>query len=111
MPAATTDLKNAVFHSVYFSREQRRFRLAAIVLLSLRHAVRGIIFSWPLYFIALVPFLMPIDAGWWIVLFVFPALLVSMVILVKGVKDDYAGSVSGQILKGQELIKILWWGI
>jgi hypothetical protein len=85
--------------------------LLAIVFLSLRHAVRGIIFSWPLYFIALVPFLMPVDAGWWMLLFVFPALLVSLVILIKGVKDDYAESVSGQILKGHELIKILWWGM
>jgi hypothetical protein len=109
MATRSPDLAEAVFKSVYGSKEQRGFRVIAIALLCLRHGVRGIVFSWPLYFIALVPVLIPVEAGWWVVLLVFPALLVSLAILVKGVRDDYAITISGRILKGDELIKILWW--
>jgi hypothetical protein len=105
----TNDLESAVFHAVYNSFEQRRLRLMAIILLGLKHGLRGIVFSWPLYFIALLPFLLPDEAGWWIVLFVFPALAVSGYILLKGVREDYMELIVGQILKANKLINILWW--
>ena len=111
MSSITTDLKDTVHGSVYGSRQQRRFRLYAFMLLCLRHGVRGIVLSWPLYFVALIPLLMPVEPGWWVVLFVFPAALVSVVILVKGVNDDYAVAITGNLLEGKELLKILWWGM
>ena len=109
--AAKQDLASAVFTAVYASREQRLLRVLAVVLLSLRHAVRGIVFSWPLYFVALLPFLLPVESGWWIILFIFPAIIVSLTILVKGVKDDYQEEIAGKLLEGRPLIKILWWGL
>ena len=109
MGTTTNELESAVFRTVYNSFEQRRLRLMAILLLSLKHGLRGIIFSWPLYFIALLPFLLPDEAGWWIVLFVFPALVVSGYILLKGVREDYRELIVGQILRANKLINILWW--
>jgi len=105
----TNDLEAAVFQAVYNSFEQRRLRVTAIILLSIKHGMRGVIFSWPLYFIALVPFLLPSEAGWWVVLFVFPALLVSGSILFRGVREDYALLVAGQLLKADQILRILWW--
>ena len=42
-------LRQAVFRSVYASREQRRRRLFAALLLTGKHTLRGLLFSWPLY--------------------------------------------------------------
>lgn len=107
--ASTADsLESAVFNAVYRSAEQRRLRMLAVVLLSLKHALRGILFSWPLYFIALVPFLIPAEAGWWIVLFVFPALLVSGYILLMGLREEYAECISGKLLQSSGLTELLW---
>jgi len=105
----TNDIETAVFQVVYNSLEQRRLRLVAMLLLSLKHGLRGVVFSWPLYFIALMPFLLPGEIGWWVVIFVFPALLVSGSILFRGVREDYAESVAGQLLKADKILRILWW--
>ena len=109
MPTIHIDLHEQVSGRVYESKRQRMFRVYAFVLLCLRHAVRAIILSWPLYFVALTPFLMPFELAWGTLFFVFPALLVSLVILLKGVSSEYAAVVSGRLLKGREIIKILWW--
>ena len=108
MATAKNDLEAAVFQSVYASGEQRRLRLLAMTLLALKHGVRGVLFSWPLYFLALVPFLIPADTGWWVVLFVFPAVLVSGNILLMGVREEYAELVSGKLLKSSGLSELLW---
>jgi len=109
MKSTNNEIETAVFRVVYDSSEQRSLRLAAILLLGLKHSLRGILFSWPLYFIAMVPFLLPDEAGLWLVLFVFPALIVSGYILLKGVREDYVEYIAGQILKADKLITILWW--
>jgi hypothetical protein len=108
MALVTDDLESAVFRAVYHSSEQRRLRIMAIALLSLKHGLRGMLFSWPLYFIALMPFLIPAEAGWWIILFVFPALLVSGYILLMGVREEYHNLVDGKILPSTGLSRLLW---
>jgi len=108
MVTTAESLESAVFKAVYRSAEQRRLRLLAVVLLSMKHALRGVLFSWPLYFIALVPFLVPAEAGWWMVLFVFPALLVSAYILLMGLREEYAEFISGKLLQSSGLIQLLW---
>ena len=110
MPTISVDLQEGVSGCAYESTKQRVFRVYAFMLLCLRHGARGIILSWPLYFVALIPVLMPIEVGWWALFFVFPAVLVSLVILLKGLSNDYAAVISGKLLKGNEIIKILWWG-
>lgn len=108
MATITSNLESAVFRAVYGSREQRGLRLIALLILSLKHGLRGILFSWPLYFIALVPLLAPVEIGLWVVLFIFPAVLVSGYILFMGVREEYAESIVGKILKVNRLIKVLW---
>lgn len=102
------DIEAAVFKSVYGSREQRQLRLLAMGLLVLKHGLRGFLFSWPLYFIALVPFLVPAETGWWVVLFIFPAVLVSGHILLMGLRDDYSEYITNKLLSSEKLTQILW---
>jgi hypothetical protein len=109
MATTTSKLESAVFKAVYGSREQRSLRLIAMLILSLKHGLRGMLFSWPLYFIALVPLLAPGEIGWSVVLFIFPAVLVSGYILLMGVREEYAQSIAGKILKANRLITVLCW--
>ena len=109
MRCKTPDLAPATFSAEYVSRQQRGFRLIALILLCLRHGLRGVVLAWPLYFTALIPLLTPVQAGWWIILFVFPAALVSLSILISGVWHDYLKMICGQLLNANGLIEILWW--
>ena len=109
MLCKTSDLAPAAFSAEYVSRQQRSFRLIALILLCLRHGLRGVVLAWPLYFTALIPLLIPVQAGWWIILFVFPAALVSLSVLISGVRLDYSNTICGQLLNGNGLLKILWW--
>lgn len=53
------DFERGVFLAVYNSRKQRHHRLAAGTALALKHALRGVLFSWPLYLLALAAFAVP----------------------------------------------------
>lgn len=101
-------LQAAVFRSVYTSVEQRRLRQLAGLILGLKHSLRGILFSWPLYALAIAPFMITNEIVWWMVIFVLPALLVSAYILLKGVREDYSEQVTGKILKPAELKHMIW---
>ena len=102
------DIESAVFNAVYQSTEQRWLRLMAMALLVLKHGLRGILFSWPLYFVALVPFLIPADTGWWVVLFIFPAILVSGNILIIGLREERSEYVANKLLSLEKLQEMLW---
>ena len=108
MVTVKNDPEAAVFKSVYESSEQRRLRLLALLMLGCKHGIRGVILSWPLYFLALLPFLIPVENGWWVLLFVFPALLVSGNILLMGVLEEYTELVRGKLIKSSGLAELFW---
>ena len=95
------DFERGVFLAVYDSKKQRFYRLLFIVVLCLKHILRGLLFSWPLYLLALTPTFMPADF-WWMVMFVFPALYVSSLILKRGIREDYEKFVKGYVLSFQQ---------
>lgn len=102
------DLESAVFLAVYQSRQQRLARLLATALLSIKHAIRGILFSWPLYLLALLPLALEDLAGWWVVVFLLPAVIISGYILGKGIREDYSEKIAGSILKRQHFRNLFW---
>jgi len=53
------ELAQAVFRSVYNSHGQRQRRWLAALLLAAKHTLRGLLFSWPLYLMALGGFYAP----------------------------------------------------
>ena len=93
------EFERGVFLSVYNSRPQRMRRLIARVILGLKHGLRGTLFSWPLYLLPLAawsfkPAYLPL-----ILLLLIPGVYISLVILVRGVREDYANYVEGFILR------------
>ena len=101
---------DSYFDDAYCSLRQRHYRLLAIVLLGLRHAMRAIVIAWPFYLLAIVPVVMPVTFGWWVVFFLAPAVAVLIASLYRGVTRDYRALISGRLLQGSKLHKLLWWG-
>jgi len=102
------DIQAAVFRAVYQSRRQRLARAAAFSILLIKHALRGMLFSWPLYLLALVPLAIENASAWWVGLFLVPAVLVSGYILDMGVREDYSDKIKGTIISRQQLRQLLW---
>lgn len=104
------DFERGVFLAVYNSRKQRYHRLAAGVALALKHAMRGVLFSWPLYLLALAVFAVPGSFTLVFILLLMPAVYVSWVILSRGVKEDYEKLVDGYILRSGYLGRMMFHG-
>ena len=96
---------------IYLSRLQRHYRLIALIFLCLRHAVRAIAMLWPFCLFALIPLVIPVAFDWWAAFFIAPTIGVFLFSVYQGVKRDYALSIAGHLLKGDELYKLLWWGL
>jgi hypothetical protein len=93
------ELERGVFLSVYNSPKQRMRRAIAHVILGVKHSLRGILFSWPLYLLPLAawsfkPAFLPL-----ILLLLILGVYISWAILVRGVREDYANHVEGFIMR------------
>lgn len=104
------DFERGVFLVLYDSPKQRLHRLIAAAALTIKHALRGLLFSWPLYLLTLAAYAVPGSSKLLFLLLLIPALYVSWRILSRGVKEDYDNLVSGYILKSGYLARILHGG-
>ncbi len=93
------DFERGVFLSVYNSRGQRMRRAIALVILGLKHGLRGTLFSWPLYLLPLAAWSFMLTFLPLILLLLLPGVYVSGGILLRGVREDYADHVEGFILR------------
>ena len=93
------DIERGVFLSVYNSRPQRMRRYIALLILGLKHGLRGTLFSWPLYLLPLAAWSFKLTFLPLILLLLLPGVYVSGGILVRGVREDYADHVEGFILR------------
>ena len=93
------DFERGVFLALYNSRRQRVHRGLARVILGLKHGLRGILFSWPLYLLPLAAWLLQARYLPLILLLLLPGLWISGVILTRGVHEDYSQLVDGYILR------------
>jgi len=93
------DFERGVFLSVYNSRTQRTRRIIARIILAIKHGLRGTLFSWPLYLLPLAAW--SFKATWWplILLLLLPGVYISVVILLRGVREDYNNHVEGFLLQ------------
>ena len=104
-------LARAVFTSVYNSRAQRGLRFGAGLLLFGKHTLRGLLFSWPVYLLAVAGFY---SAGWLSILLwslAVPGIALSVHILARGIREEYRARVRGQLLAGADLRKLLRGGM
>jgi len=93
-------LAAAVFQTVYTSREQRLRRFAAGTSLVVKHALRGMLFSWPLYLLLVAGLLTPWPDSAWMLGIALPGLAVSLYILARGAREDFCRGVYGRLLRG-----------
>ena len=93
------EFERGVFLVLYDSPKQKIRRIVAIATLVVKHALRGIIFSWPLYMLTLAAYAVPGSSKLLFILLLIPGIYVSWVILSRGVKEDYDNLVDGYILK------------
>jgi len=93
------DFERGVFLALYNSRGQRVHRGVARTLLGLKHGLRGVLFSWPLYLLPLAAWLLQARYLPLILLLLLPGVYLSGVILTRGVHEDYARLVDGYILR------------
>lgn len=105
-----SEFERGVFLAVYNSRKQRYHRLAAATMLALKHVVRGVLFSWPLYMLALTAYMVPGSFMLVFILLLIPAVYVSWLILSRGVKEDYEKLVDGYILRSGYPGRLLFHG-
>jgi hypothetical protein len=94
-----SEFEQAVFRAAYDSALQRRRRSAAFFLLLLKHSARGLFFSWPVYVLVLAVAFGDSFYSLAYLLLLIPALVLSVHILVRGVRDDYRVKVHGLLLK------------
>ena len=93
------DFERGVFLALYHSHKQKRYRIIAGVVLVIKHVLRGLLFSWPLYLLALAAYMVPGLSALMAVLLLLPALYVSWIILSRGVREDYYELVEGYLLR------------
>jgi len=99
-------LKQAVFRSVYNSAEQRRRRVYAAMLLTGKHTLRGLLFSWPLYLMVYAGFRTDIPVNLFLWALGIPGIAISIFILARGVREEYRARVNHKILKCADLMRV-----
>lgn len=104
------DFERGVFKVVYDSQQQRRNRVFALLALIIKHVLRGLLFSWPLYLLALAAYSIPDTSIFLVLILLLPAMYVSWVILNRGVREDYENIVQGYLLRSGYLGRIIFHG-
>ncbi|MBT9567865.1 MAG: hypothetical protein IV085_06155 [Thiobacillus sp.] len=94
-----SEFERGVFMSAYASAQQKRRRALAMAVLVVKHALRGLLFSWPAYVLGLAAYHNGVIHAVVYLLLLVPALGLSVVILVRGVRDDYRAHVKGLLLQ------------
>ena len=100
--------ERGVCQAIYASAEQRQRRYAIIAALSLKHGLRGLLFSWPLYLMGLAAFALPGKYSYLLSLFLLPGIYISIAILRGGLKEDYNRYVKNIILRPDALKTIIF---
>jgi hypothetical protein len=93
------DFERGVFLALYNSREQRIHRWLACGILVVKHSLRGLLFSWPLYLLPLAAWALQARYLPLILVLLLPGLLVSGLILRRGIREDCSALVDGHILR------------
>ncbi|NOY67721.1 MAG: hypothetical protein GXP13_10010 [Gammaproteobacteria bacterium] len=99
------ELERAIFLSLYQSTKQRFLRLLGIILMTVKHGVRGLLYVWPLTLLLFVDL-----PGYWqwakLILLILAAAAWTRFIY-SSVKDDYLRFLHNRILEFGKLHHVL----
>lgn len=104
------EFERGVFLVVYNSRKQRYSRVVATAVLVMKHVLRGLLFSWPLYLLALASYSIPEGSVLVVLLLLLPAMYISWGILNKGIREDYEHLVYGYLLRSGYIARMIFHG-
>jgi len=104
------DFERGVFLVVYNSPKQRFHRSMAAVILAIKHILRGLLFSWPLYLLVLAAYSIPGSSILLVLFLLLPAVYVSWKILSRGIVEDYKTMVEGYLLRSGYLGRMIFHG-
>lgn len=104
------DFERGIFSVLYNSPKQRYHRAMATLALIFKHVVRGLLFSWPLYLLALAAWSLPETSMWLVLFLLLPAMYVSWSILNRGIKEDYEELIEGYLLRSGYLGRLIFHG-
>ncbi len=96
----TNEFERGVHWALYRSREQRLRRSLAIILLLLKHGVRGLVYIWPFYIVVAAVMISPTlkeNVPYMVAL--LPGVLAWFYIYLAGARKDYQRLVRGMILR------------
>jgi TctA family transporter len=109
-----TEIKNeferGIFTVLYNSPKQKFNRSVAASVLVLKHILRGLLFSWPLYLLALAAYSIPQGSVWLVLLLLLPAMYISWAILNRGIREDYENLIDGYLLRSGYIGRIIFYG-
>lgn len=108
LDSADSDFEKGYLKALYESKEQRQQRRLLLVLLAVKHVLRGLLFSWPLYLLALAAFAIPGQYSWLLGLTIVPAVWLSARILNSGFNEDRKEYLDSVVLKPGALKRILF---
>jgi len=97
-----------LLQALYDGPRQRLSRFGILTLLSLKHILRGLLFSWPLYLLGFSALLIPGENALWLLLFMIPGIWVSWKILWPGIHGDYQRYVKDVVFRQGALGHILF---
>lgn len=99
------ELERAIFLSLYQSSKQRFFRLLGIILMTVKHGVRGLLYVWPLTLLLFIEL-----PGYWqwakLILLLLAAAAWTRFIF-SSVKDDYQRFLQNRILEMNKIYRVL----
>lgn len=99
------ELERAAFLVQYRSLQQRLLRLAAVLLITARHGVRGLLYVWPLTLLLFID--LPGDWQWLKLVLLLLAIGAWFRFIYGSVRDDCARFVSGTLLQPTSLRRVL----
>ena len=110
MSEIKNEFERGIFLVMYNSRKQRFNRVSAYVVLVIKHVVRGLLFSWPLYLLAIAAYSIPDGSVWVVLLLLLPAMYISWGILSRGIKEDYEHYIYGYLLRSGYIGRMIFHG-
>lgn len=105
-----SEFEQAIFQAAYDSRQQRLWRRMAMAVLVFKHGIRGLLFSWPAYVLALAIAQSSSFHAMTFLVMLVPAVILSLFLLVRGVRDDYQLGVENVLLRKGFMRMLIWPG-
>ncbi len=104
----STELEQAVYRVVYYSKQQRTRRALVLFLIILKHSLRSCYLMWPIYLLIIVAMVTPLNTEYvYYFLALLPGLLFWCILYFSSVYREYIEFVEGRLLVNSDFKKVV----